>query len=235
MQGEDKVISVDQVKPTVANVEAPVNQTAPTLTVEVVPTTPIEEVSTPVEVLPLNENAPAVEENAPLASEQVIAPEPVLIITEPTVAPEPVISPPPEPITPSVETTAPTPLITITPSINVVPPSKTIAEVPKVESVSTVPQKVLDLSPAELDAARRLWANQNIATVQAKSARDRHEKREVLLAKIQKYAKSHSPTTLNSIAYENNISKRKASDYMRILVSSGRVQASGKTTSRTYS
>jgi len=234
MKGEDETIATTVQETTIevlaepTPVIEPITDLPPNLIVEEILATPIVETPTI-----------AVAPHVPEPTAPVTVPE--IIVKEP-------MNPPPvqDPASASVPKSAPvesaTPPQTVPNSTLVEPteahplePVQAAPSIPTPEPPSGMPQRVLDLTPAELDAARRLWANQNITTVQAKSARDRHKKREALLAKIQKYVKSYAPTSLNSIAYENNISKRKASDYMRILVSSGRVQAIGKTTSRTYS
>jgi predicted transcriptional regulator len=192
------------------------------------PPTP-EPVAEPVPIIEEPTATPTLEETATEAT-PALEPEtlPVVVPTPPVVV-EPVIEPEPEKA--PVSTPEPTPEQPKEEPVIVTPPP--VLESPK--DTGGIPQKVLDLTPEELDAARRLWATQNIKSVQAKSAHDRTARRDALLREIERYIKSNPPATLSMIAYHANISPRKASDYLRILVKSKRIKATGATTSRRYS
>ncbi len=195
--------------------------------------------------------------------EPVIEPTPPEQITEPT--PEPQTPPPtpePEP-TPIVEPTPPvapeTPPVASVPlqpptveqvTPEPVPPIEPTPEQPKEEPVVAsptpqspepavgkdgIPQKVLDLTPAELDAARRLWITKNIHSLQKLSTKARHTRKLDLLNEVESFVHANAPVKLSKVAYELNISEPKASDYLRILVKTGRIKAQGQTTSRRYS
>lgn len=189
---------------------------------EPIPEPVVESLPEPVpEAIPVPEAVPEV---------PVVVHEPEPVAT-PEEAPPIVSTPPPvvdEPVVPKAEPEAAKPV-----EEKSVEPPAPIPEPPK--NTNGIPQKVLDLTPYELDAARRLWAMQNIKSVQAKSAHDRTVRRDALLREIQSYIKSNSPATLSMIAYHANISPRKASDYLRILTKAKRIQATGATTSRRYS
>jgi|GEM_PF-6280846 len=154
-------------------------------------------------------------------------------IVEPTPPPPDTaeVSPPPEPPKPE-----------ITPAVPPKPPDAVPAEPPKPEpqpeppkELGGIPQKVLDLTPQELDAARRLWITKNIHSLQKLSTKARHTRRLDLLNQVESFVHANAPVKLSKVAYELNISEPKASDYLRILVKSGRIKATGQTTSRRYS
>lgn len=194
-----------------------------------------EPVPEPIAPEPIPGHIPAPETPPPTPEPEIVPePEPTPLVAptlpEPpatdTVVSEPAkpADPTPEPSKPAEEPTKDEPVI--------VPPPVTEPEKPV--GKNAIPQKVLDLTPTELDAARRLWAMQNIKSAQAKSAHVRTARRDELFKEIEKYIKSNYPVTLSMIAYHANISPRKASDYLRILVHSNRIQATGATTSRCY-
>ncbi len=144
--------------------------------------------------------------------------------------PDPVVAEPAQPVETTPEPSKPT----TEPSKEVpaVAPPPTNLE-PAVGK-SGIPQKVLDLTPAELDAARRLWITKNIHSLQKLSTKARHTRRLDLLNEVESFVHANAPVKLSKVAYELNISEPKASDYLRILVKTGRIKATGQTTSRRY-
>lgn len=195
--------------------------------------------------------------------EPVIEPTPPEQITEPT--PEPQTPPPtpePEP-TPIVEPTPPvapeTPPVASVPlqpptveqvTPEPVPPIEPTPEQPKEEPVVAsptpqspepavvkdgIPQKVLDLTPEELDAARRLWASQTIHDTQKKSVQARKDRVEQNMQRVEHFVKKYGPTTVRTVGLELGMSTRSASSYLIDLSKKGKIQATGQTTTRRYS
>lgn len=178
----------------------------------------------------------------PIPEPQTLPPTP-----EPELTPI-VVSTPPQPETPPVASVPlqPPTVEQVTPEP--VPPIEPTPEQPKEEPVVVppptpepavgrdgIPQKVLDLSPQELDAARRLWITKNIHSLQKLSTKARHTRKLDLLNEVESFVHANAPVKLSKVAYELNISEPKASDYLRILVKTGRIKAQGQTTSRRYS
>ena len=205
-------------------IEPPVVEVAPEPTPE-----PIPEPQTPPPT-PEPEPAPMADPTPPVVEE---TPPVVSAPSEPP-TPDPVVA---EPVKPAEPTPEPVPPIELTPEPPKEEPVAVAPPPPNPEPAvgkDGIPQKVLDLSPQELDAARRLWITNNIHSLQKLSTKARHTRKLDLLNQVESFVHANAPVKLSKVAYELNISEPKASDYLRILVKSGRIKATGQTTSRRY-
>jgi hypothetical protein len=190
--------------------------------------TPVPETPPPT---PEPEQAPIAELTPPVATEpppvlvevkveEVPTPTPGLTPVEPSKHPDPATVEPPKP-TPEPPKEEPV----------VAPPPPT----PEPEAgMNGIPQKVLDLTPEELDAARRFWISNNIRSIQKLSTKARHTRKLDLLNEVESFVHSNAPVKLSKVAYELNISEPKASDYLRLLTKANRIKAIGNTTNRYY-
>lgn len=192
---------------------------------------PIPVKETPVET-PEPETAPTPEPTPPVAPE---APPVVFPIPEPP-TPGPIIVEQAKPVEPTPKPTLPEPPKPTPEPIKeepvVVPP---LPEPAKSAEQGSIPQKVLDLTPAELDAARRLWATRTIhdaqkASVQARKVRVAHNTQ-----RVERFVKKYGPTTVRTVGLELGMSTRSASTYLIELFNNGRINATGNTTARRYS
>lgn len=190
----------------------------------------------PVEVAPAP-TPPPEPETPPVIEEPTQTPEPT-----PPIAPTPELAEPPKatvednpkepvkapeatPITqPAPESPAPEPLEPTPPSP--LPPSP---------SEKGIPQKVLDLTPEELDAARLLWARQHIGEAQKQANRNRHARMLKRMAEIEKFVKANPGCTVHEVSLEVALAQKLTSGYLQKLVHEGRVTASGNTGSRRFS
>lgn len=102
------------------------------------------------------------------------------------------------------------------------------------EQIDGIPQKVLDLTPEELDAARRLWAKEHISAAQKKANDSRHARMLERMNEIEAYIKNHPNATVREVALEMNLSEKLTSGYLQKLVKAGRVRARGNTNNRRY-
>lgn len=156
-------------------------------------------------------------------------PEPE-IVPEPEPTP-PVVSVPPEPPKLEPEVAEPVKPAEPTPA----EPLKPTPEPEKQEEQGGIPQKVLDLTPAELDAARRLWATRTIHDTQKASVQARKEKVAHNMQRVEHFVKKYGPTTVRTVGLELGMSTRSASSYLIDLSKKGKIRATGSTTSRRYS
>jgi len=109
---------------------------------------------------------------------------------------------------------------------------KLIPEPPK--GVNAIPQKVLDLTPAELDAARRLWATRTIHSAQKASVQARKDKVAENLKRVEHFVKKYGPTTVRTVGLELGMSTRSASNYLIELTKARKITAEGTTIDRRY-
>lgn len=103
------------------------------------------------------------------------------------------------------------------------------------QPVNGIPQKILDLTPEELDAARRLWAREHIAEAQKQANKNRHARMMSRMAEIEKVVKQHPSSSIHEIANKVQLSEKLTSGYVEKLVHAGRLRAEGNTTNRRYS
>ena len=195
------------------------------------PSPAIEPQSEP-EPAPMPEPTP--EPPSPSTEEPVSAPAP---------PPDPIPEPAPVPAQPE-----PTPAPERKPAEAAEPP--TAKEVPKADKPKEasveeenaeppeygngIPKKVLDLTPEELDAARRLWAKEHIGEAQKKANESRHKRMIERMSEIETYIKRHPNVTVHEISQEVNLSQKLTSGYLQKLVKAGRVEASGATNNRRF-
>lgn len=245
--------------------QSPTEDGPPTLEEETAPTPlPEPETSpsdTPAEPTPQPASQP---EPPPHVEEPAPVPETTVPVQEPSPeppAPEPKIETPPaveEPAlqpgtTPPVASTPPIthipepipgkkeeyePVSTPAPQVEESSPSEPQAEVPtpaEPEQVSDIPQKVLDLTPEELDAARRLWAREHIAGAQKQANKSRHERMVSRMAEIEKVVKNNPSSSIHEIANKVKLSEKLTSGYVEKLVHARRITATGQTNNRRYS
>lgn len=188
----------------------------------------------------------------PIAPEP--APEPIPEPQTPPPTPEPDKTPPPETAeaSPPPEAPKPDPVVAepAQPVETTPEPSKLTPEPPKEEPVVAsptpqspepavgkdgIPQKVLDLTTAELDAARRLWASRTIHDTQKASVLARKDRVEQNMRRVEHFVKKYGPTTVRTVGLELGMSTRSASTYLIELFNNGRINATGNTTARRYS
>jgi hypothetical protein len=175
----------------------------------------------------------------------------------PTPAPEPIIEEPqelpplqevpsaPVPEKPPVkdEPEAEEPKLETTPPV--VPPPPPIAEtlpatpplVPAVHDpkyTKDVPQRVLELTAEEINAARLLWARENIGQAQKQANRNRTARMNKRMDEIEAIVKARPQTTVHTIANEMQLPQKTTSSYLQKLVHTGRIRASGKTHDRRF-
>ena len=227
MQDEDEKdeVQAEPIVETVApNEEPQPEQVSEVPVVEVIP----EPVHEPIAPEPVAEPVPETETSPPTPElETVPEPEPTPLVA--SEAPPVVVTPPELPKPEPTPVGAPKPPETIP-----VEPPKPTPQPESPKEQGGIPQKVLDLTPAELDAARRLWITKNIHSLQKLSTKARHTRRLDLLNEVESFVHANAPVKLSKVAYELNISEPKASDYLRILVNSGRIKATGNTSNRIY-
>jgi hypothetical protein len=244
MQDEDTKVGEEIVTVPVEEVTPPVVQPVPVAESVVTPdpvlapeptSEPIPEPSPEPVVESLPESAPEpiyepIPEPAPVTEVPVVVPK-----SEPVIAPEkaPLLAPTPlpvvvEPVAPKVEPEAVRPV-----EEKPVETPAPVSEAPKEQG--GIPQKVLVLTPEELDAARRLWASRTIRETQKVSVQARKEKVTENLKRVEHFVKKYGPTTVRTVGLELSMSSRSASAYLMTLASQGKIQVTGATTSRRYS
>lgn len=195
--------------------------------------TPSEEPITPVQTVL---EAQPVPEEVDLPSETYsIEPEPAKSPDAPTVPADEVT-----PVQPKVEETVEIPITSSMPDTSSVQPAEEATVVVQAPEVTTsdkngIPQKVLDLTPDELDAARRLWASRTIHDTQKASVEARKERVRINTDRVEHFVKKYGPTTVRTVALELGMSTRSASAYLLDLANHGRLKATGTTTNRRYS
>ena len=120
-------------------------------------------------------------------------------------------------------------------SVNAQEPKSHIAENQVKRDELTPEQKAAQLTEAELEAARRLWAKQHIGQAQKKSNESRHARMLERMNELEKLVKAKPNATVHELANKMNLSERLTSGYLQKLVHAGRIKASGNTNSRRYS
>lgn len=207
----------------------------------------------PPETSPIPEPEPIPEPPAPPQVEEPVAeptpppaPEPEPIIEKPPELPPlqevpsvPVPEKPPvkdepeakEPETPTTPPLAPTPP----------PPAETPPSTPHLapavhdpKYTKDVPQRVLELTAGEINAARLLWARENIGQAQKQANRNRTARMNKRMDEIEAIVKARPQTTVHTIANEMQLPQKTTSSYLQKLVHTGRIRASGKTHDRRF-
>jgi hypothetical protein len=178
---------------------------------------------------------------APVPDVPMQTPEiPVPIVEAPQPAPAPLEVPSPT-IEPVVETApqAPAPLKQEAPAVVdeekpvETPPTAPATHDPEI--TDGIPKKVLDLTPQELDAARRLWAREHLPQAQKKANESRHARMLERMKEIEKVVKANPNTTVHEVANNVGLSEKLTSGYLQKLVHADRISASGHTNNRRFS
>jgi hypothetical protein len=191
---------------------------------------------------------PAEEPPSPPSPEPEPAPAPIpapIPVPEPLAepvpepVPEPVIEAPPVVDTPSQVTDKP--VLRDTPIAPVAEPTLPVAPTPPIAPVlhdpkytKDIPQKILELTPEEINAARLLWARENIADAREQSFKNRREHMNQMNAEVEAIVKANPQTTTRDIALEMSISEKSASGYLYRLVKAGRIKSSGNSHNKRY-
>ncbi len=180
-------------------------------------------------------------------------PEPEPIIVEPTLPPPPAPEPPKPPVKdepvaeepvdktedrstkveddagsePKVESTLP---VVETPPTT--PPIAPAVHDPKY--TKDIPQKVLELTPEEINAARLLWAREHIGAAQAQANRNRTARMNERMSEIEKIVRGKPQISVHEIAKSVGLSEKLTSGYLQKLVHGGRLHATGNSWNRRF-
>jgi predicted transcriptional regulator len=197
----------------------------------------------------------------PIATESKVEESKVESRTEPEKAPEPTPAPPPPPIkdepgateskatelkveeskvesqTKPIATPLPrsssAELTTGDPVVETPPPVAPALHDPKY--TRDIPQKVLELTAEEINAARLLWGREHIAAAQAQGNRNRRARMNGRMDAIEKLIKTEHMSTTHAIAGGVRLSEKLTSSYLQKLVHAGRIKATGNSSNRRYS
>jgi hypothetical protein len=208
---EDAILDAPDASTPAPQSETPINTTESAPEPEPAP----EEIEPPAEMAPAEPEPPKLPDG-PVVPTAEDAPA-VSKAEEPVVIPVPPV-PEPSSLQPAEEATV-------------------VEQVPEVTAPDKngIPQKVLDLSPDELDAARRLWASRTIHDTQKASVEARKERVRTNTDRVEHFVKKYGPTSVRTVALELGMSTRSASAYLVGLANQGKLKATGTTTNRRYS
>lgn len=97
-----------------------------------------------------------------------------------------------------------------------------------------VPQRVLELTAEEINAARLLWARENIGQAQKQANRNRNARMNKRMDVIEAFVKTNPQTSVRLISNAVQLSQKLTSSYLQRLVRAGRIHATGKTQNRRF-
>lgn len=176
----------------------------------------------------------------------VIIDEPNITVNEQVVVPEQPLSVPPEEqqivIPPKNDSPSisdePIPVHVNLPD-NVTPQSvpetaQVILETPPSNPSKNIQQKVQDLTPQELEAAKNLWNKQNFQRIQKMGSKAMHDHMEQNILIVLDYLKAHPHSKVITIASACNLHTAQTSYYLKHLRDRRLVTATGATNSRRY-
>ncbi|MBP6961949.1 hypothetical protein KBB49_00220 [Candidatus Saccharibacteria bacterium] len=121
------------------------------------------------------------------------------------------------------------PVVEIPPTTPVVVPA-----VHDPKYLKDIPQKVLELTAEEINAARLLWAREHIGTAQAQANRSRTARMNERMSEIEKIVRGKPQISVHEIAKSVGLSEKLTSGYLQKLVHGGRLQATGNSWNRRF-
>ncbi|MDO8265646.1 MAG: hypothetical protein Q7T41_01735 [Candidatus Saccharibacteria bacterium] len=196
---------------------------------------------------PIPEPAPQVEVVPPPTPESIPTPPIIEVpIAPPAPPPDPIPEPPKpeekptpvkeEPATKEPKVETPPPVVPTAPPIAETPPP-TLPIAPAIHDpkyTKDIPQKVLELTPEEINAARLLWAREHIAGAQIQANKNRNARMNRRMDEIEKIVKAKPQISVHEIANGIQLSQKLTSGYLQKLVRAGRIHATGNTNSRRF-